>query len=68
VQTPQIFPYRALLTAYEKANRDDYPATDESMIMRYARQSVSLVEGSLLNIKITTRDDMKLFKRLLAAR
>jgi 2-C-methyl-D-erythritol 4-phosphate cytidylyltransferase len=68
VQTPQIFPYRALLTAYEKANRDDYPATDESMIMRYARQPVSLVEGSLQNIKITTPDDMKLFKQLLAAR
>lgn len=68
VQTPQIFRYSELLSAYTLANKNNYAATDESMVMHYAGFPVSIVEGSLLNFKVTTKEDLGIFKELIKTR
>ncbi|GMU85181.1 MAG: 2-C-methyl-D-erythritol 4-phosphate cytidylyltransferase [Ignavibacteriales bacterium] len=65
VQTPQIFRYTDLLYAMELAYRDHFRGTDESSLVKRAGYPVHLIEGSLLNFKITTADDLDLFGRLL---
>ncbi|QOJ30292.1 MAG: 2-C-methyl-D-erythritol 4-phosphate cytidylyltransferase [Ignavibacteriales bacterium] len=65
VQTPQIFRYTDLFYAMELAYRDHYKGTDESSLVKRAGYPVHLVEGSLLNFKITTADDLELFTRLV---
>lgn len=65
VQTPQIFTYSQLLYAMELAYRDHYTGTDESSVVKKAGFPVQLVEGSLLNFKITTEADFELFARLV---
>lgn len=61
-QTPQIFRYRILLDAMQKAEKENYIGTDESMLVKRASYNVKIVEGSSLNFKITTPDDLRLFE------
>ncbi len=65
VQTPQIFSYGDLLKAMEKAYADKFYGTDESMLIRRTGKKVNLAEGSLLNFKVTTKEDIELLKKLL---
>lgn len=65
VQTPQIFRYSDLMTAFKKAKDENLLVTDESMLAVNAGFEVNLVEGSLLNFKITTDDDVSIFKKLI---
>ncbi|MCC6550748.1 MAG: 2-C-methyl-D-erythritol 4-phosphate cytidylyltransferase, partial [Ignavibacteriaceae bacterium] len=62
-----IFRYTDLLYAMELAYRDHFRGTDESSLVKRAGYPVHLVEGSLLNFKITTADDLDLFTRLISA-
>ena len=55
VQTPQGFPYAALLAAHETAPRG---MTDDAAVMEAAGGPVSWVEGEAANVKITTPDDL----------
>ena len=55
VQTPQGFPYAALLAAHEAAPRG---MTDDAAVMEAAGEPVSWVEGEVANVKITTPDDL----------
>jgi 2-C-methyl-D-erythritol 4-phosphate cytidylyltransferase len=64
VQTPQIFQYADISKAMKKAYADKFYGTDESMLVKRIGKSVNIVEGSLLNFKITTSTDFELFKRL----
>jgi len=57
-QTPQVVRRDLLLDAY--AQRGSLPATDEASLVENLGHPVSLVEGSPLNIKITTRSDLKI--------
>lgn len=68
IQTPQIFRYGELLDAYEKAMNEGFYGTDDSMLMKRAGYEVHLVEGSLINFKITTPEDIILFKRIISNR
>ncbi len=61
-QTPQVFKYRALKQAMEKAYKDNFYGTDESMLVKRAGYDVKIIEGSSLNIKITSKEDLELFK------
>ena len=62
-QTPQVF-RRALLTkAY--ASHGDAPVTDDAALVEKMGEKVAIVEGSPLNLKITTRDDLKLAEQVL---
>jgi 2-C-methyl-D-erythritol 4-phosphate cytidylyltransferase len=65
VQTPQIFKYKDLLTALNKAAKEKFIGTDESMLIKRGGKKVNIVEGSIFNFKITTKEDVELFKMLV---
>jgi 2-C-methyl-D-erythritol 4-phosphate cytidylyltransferase len=59
VQTPQAFRAALLREAHEKARRDAFVGTDESMLVERLGHAVTVVPGLPQNIKITTRDDLR---------
>ncbi|HUS58551.1 MAG TPA: 2-C-methyl-D-erythritol 4-phosphate cytidylyltransferase, partial [Planctomycetota bacterium] len=59
-QTPQTFRKGILAEAYEAAARDGVAATDDSFLVERIGGTVVIVEESAANIKITTRDDLRL--------
>jgi len=63
-QTPQIFKYKDLYKALLKAEKENFVGTDESMLVKKSGKKVNIVEGSVFNFKITTKDDVELFKKL----
>lgn len=65
IQTPQIFRFIDLYAAFELALKDGFKATDESMLIHHTGKKINLVEGSSWNFKITTDEDIRLF-RLIA--
>lgn len=65
VQTPQIFKYKDLLRAMNKAYRENFTGTDESMLVKRTKRKVNIVEGSVFNFKVTTKEDIDLFKKLI---
>jgi 2-C-methyl-D-erythritol 4-phosphate cytidylyltransferase len=64
-QTPQVFRRDLLLKAYAK--RGASAATDEAQLVEQAGHKVTVVPGSPINLKITTRDDLRLASHLLKA-
>ena len=66
-QTPQAFQRTRLLELLERAGRDGVEVTDEASLFESAGLPVRLVEGSRLNVKITTEDDLLLAAALLGA-
>lgn len=65
-QTPQVFRYGLLQTAFEAARRDGFTGTDESsLVERLETVEVSVVLGSDRNIKITRPGDMDLARLYL---
>ena len=64
-QTPQVFARQVLLDAYDQ--RAGHAATDEAELVERAGHPVSIVEGSPMNIKITTQEDFKMAEVLLGA-
>ncbi|MGE5682225.1 MAG: 2-C-methyl-D-erythritol 4-phosphate cytidylyltransferase [Bacillota bacterium] len=63
-QTPQVFKYDILKKSMELAYKEGFFGTDESMLVKRAGFKVSLVEGSILNFKITTKPDLEIFEKL----
>jgi 2-C-methyl-D-erythritol 4-phosphate cytidylyltransferase len=62
VQTPQISRYKILLDAMKAAFSKNFIGTDESMLLYKNGNKIKITEGSLLNFKITTAEDLDLFK------
>lgn len=63
VQTPQGFSREILLKAYTKGMKVGELVTDDAMMVeKYTKHVVKLVEGSYNNIKITTPEDVDIFK------
>lgn len=62
-QTPQVFGREIIVKAY--ANRSDEPATDDAQLVERLGHAVTFVEDSPLNIKITTRRDLRLAEQIL---
>ena len=63
VQTPQIFKAGLLLGAY---NVEESPLfTDDASVVENAGHSVTLVDGEVTNIKITTPLDMVIASELI---
>jgi 2-C-methyl-D-erythritol 4-phosphate cytidylyltransferase len=68
VQTPQIFRYQDIMTAHEKAVAEGWDeATDDSLLVEKTGITVTVVEGSDRNIKVTTPFDLEVARNLLAA-
>jgi 2-C-methyl-D-erythritol 4-phosphate cytidylyltransferase len=57
-QTPQVFRRDLLLEAYEK--RGDERATDDAQLVERLGKPVAIVRGSRINLKVTTREDLRL--------
>lgn len=57
-QTPQVFRTDLLREAYEK-HPDPRRATDEASLVEALGHPVKIVDGSPLNIKVTTKADLK---------
>jgi 2-C-methyl-D-erythritol 4-phosphate cytidylyltransferase len=64
-QTPQVFRRELLLKAY--ANRGKEPATDDAQLVERLGEKVTVVPGSPVNLKITTKEDLQLAAQLLHA-
>lgn len=64
-QTPQVFARQLLIDAYARRGRE--PATDDAQLVERLGRKVAIVTGSPMNIKITTRDDLRLAAHLLKA-
>ncbi|NPA13261.1 MAG: 2-C-methyl-D-erythritol 4-phosphate cytidylyltransferase [Aquificae bacterium] len=60
VQTPQTFVFPKLLEAHNRAKEDGVIGTDDSFLMERLGYRITVNEGSPLNIKITTREDLQL--------
>ncbi|MCS7052844.1 MAG: 2-C-methyl-D-erythritol 4-phosphate cytidylyltransferase [Ignavibacterium sp.] len=65
VQTPQIFKYEVLLKAFQKAEQENFIGTDESSLVKKIDEEIYISEGSVFNFKITTKEDLELFKKIL---
>jgi len=63
--TPQCFRYELLRQAYQTADVTDPSVTDESVLVEKLGIPVSIVEGSLRNIKITTAEDLAIAEAIL---
>lgn len=68
IQTPQVFRYSILSTAYEKAMKDGFYSTDDSAIVEKYGGRVKVIMGSYTNIKITTPEDLDIAELLLRKR
>ena len=64
-QTPQVFRRDVLVAAY--ANETAEPATDDAELVQRLGTPVKVVAGSPINLKITTREDLRLAAHALKA-
>ncbi len=64
-QTPQVFQRQLLIDAYAK--RGALNPTDEAQAVEQLGHPITLVAGSRLNLKITTREDLRLAEQTLKA-
>ncbi|QDU89875.1 2-C-methyl-D-erythritol 4-phosphate cytidylyltransferase [Pirellulimonas nuda] len=64
-QTPQVFARELITAAHAQPDAPD--ATDDAQLVERLGKPVALVEGSPLNIKITTKADLKLAEQVLRA-
>lgn len=65
IQTPQAFRKEILIRAFDKARKDNFYGTDESTLVARLGIPVYVVDGSELNIKITTKEDIVLGESIL---
>jgi len=64
-QTPQVFRRSLLVEAY--ARRAGFAATDDAQLVERLGKPVTVVQGSPLNLKITTKEDLRLAEAALKA-
>lgn len=64
-QTPQVFRRQLLIDAF--ARRGGLDATDEAQLVERLGQPVTVVQGSPINLKITTHEDLRLAEQALKA-
>ena len=66
-QTPQAFPYLALMAAHADAAREGWAATDDAALFERRGGRVRIVQGDPENLKVTHPFDLEV-ARLIAAR
>jgi 2-C-methyl-D-erythritol 4-phosphate cytidylyltransferase len=66
-QTPQVFRRELLMRAYANRSRLDAPATDDTRLVEAIGHRCAVVEGSPMNLKITTATDLRLASAVLQA-
>lgn len=65
VQTPQVFEKNIYLKALEYARKNKEPVTDDCKLVENIGEKIKIVIGSETNIKLTTKNDIKLAKSIL---
>ena len=65
VQTPQAFRRELIMKGFQKAYEDKFYGTDDSSLVVRMGKKVKIVEGSIDNIKITSRDDIYIAEKIL---
>lgn len=65
MQTPQSFDYGLILEAHERARREGYYGTDDTVLVERMGLPVLVVEGGYENIKITTPEDIVIAETLV---
>ncbi|MFC1541497.1 2-C-methyl-D-erythritol 4-phosphate cytidylyltransferase [Candidatus Latescibacterota bacterium] len=65
-QTPQAFDRKLLLEAHQHAVTKNITGTDDCMLVELLGKPVHIIEGSDMNIKITTPADLKIAAAVLA--
>jgi len=68
VQTPQVFQLSVIKQAYERAQKINYRATDDSKLVERMGIPVKMITGSYDNIKITTIEDVAIAESILNRR
>lgn len=68
VQTPQVFFYKPLRDAYERAMKESFYATDDSALVERNNGRIAVVKGEYTNIKITTPEDLVIAEAFLKMR
>jgi len=68
IQTPQVFPYRVIREAHEKARGECFYGTDDASLVERCGGRIKIVAGSYRNIKITTPEDIFIAEALLKIR
>ncbi len=63
-QTPQAFRRDLLIAAHRDAHLNGIIATDDADLVERIGAKIEIVEGSAVNLKITTRDDLELAEAL----
>jgi len=66
-QTPQAFQRELLLGAHSAASEQQLPATDDAFLVERLGARVEIVPGSALNFKITTPEDLRIARALIAS-
>lgn len=66
MQTPQTFKYNIILQAHEKARREGFYGTDDTVLVERMGLAVRVIEGSYENIKITTPEDIVIAETFVA--
>jgi 2-C-methyl-D-erythritol 4-phosphate cytidylyltransferase len=67
-QTPQAFRRALLWEAHDKARRDGFAGTDDAVLVERLGAEVAMVTGLGQNLKITTREDLRMARAWAAAR
>ncbi len=57
VQTPQVFKYKTLISAFNEIQDRDLRFTDDASVIEFVGGEITVAEGSYRNIKVTTPDD-----------
>ncbi len=66
LQTPQGFKFDIIYSAHERAIKNgELNFTDDTSLLTKLGSKVKLVEGSVFNFKITTSEDLLLFKKIV---
>lgn len=68
IQTPQVFSYKNILAAYERAMKERFYSTDDAALVEKYGGKIKVVMGSYKNIKITTPEDLAIAESLLSRR
>ncbi len=66
IQTPQTFKFEYIARAHEYARGNNLEnVSDDTQLVKAIGRPVSISEGSSLNFKITTKEDLSLFEAVL---
>lgn len=66
IQTPQVFPYKSIFSAYNNAMKEGFYSTDDAAIVEKYGGKIKVVTGSYRNIKITTPEDLVIAEFLIS--